>query len=344
MTPVKNNKNENIVNEFIKLIDQIKYDIDKSLNKKDKLKHTFRLKQINNAIDILKKYPKEIKSGEQLKDIKGIGKGTISRINEILEKGKLSEIRVDKKYKKYMDYIEELEQVIGIGRKTAYNFVTKYNIKSVNDLIKKYEQGKIKLNDQILLGLKYYGVYKQNIPRSEVKKIDKYLQNISKKINNDIRLKICGSYRRKKPFSNDIDVLLTHPDIKTKLELKNKKNYLRILVDKLKDDNFLIDAMTYEDFETKYMGFCQLTTNKNKYPIRRIDIRYVAFESYYTALLYFTGSGNFNRKMRGLAIELGYKLNEYGLFRKDGTRIEVNSEKEIFEKLGMEYIPPSKRL
>ena len=245
MTSIKNNKNENIINEFSKLINQIKYDIDYSINKKEKLKNTFRLKQINNVIDILKKYPTEIKSGEQLKEIKGVGKGTISRINEILKKGKLSEIRVDKKYKKYMDYIEELEQIIGIGRKTAYDLVTKHNIKSINELKKKYKQGKIKLNDQILLGLKYHGVYKKDIPRSEINEIDIYLQNISTKINKDLKLKICGSYRRKKPFSNDIDVLLTHPNIKSKLKLKNKENYLIKLVNKLKSNKFIVDAITY---------------------------------------------------------------------------------------------------
>ena len=84
------------------------------------------------------------------------------------------------------------------------------------------------------------------------------------------------------------------------------------------------------------MGFCK--SDK----VRRIDIRYVPYKSYYSALLYFTGSGEFNRNMRTVAISLGYKLNEYGLY-KNGKKIKVKSEKDIFNELGMEYVDPSKR-
>ena len=57
------------------------------------------------------------------------------------------------------------------------------------------------------------------------------------------------------------------------------------------------------------MGLCSF----NNGPIRRIDIRYMPISSFYTALIYFTGSKNFNKQMRLYAIKLGYKLNEYGL-------------------------------
>jgi DNA polymerase beta len=50
------------------------------------------------------------------------------------------------------------------------------------------------------------------------------------------------------------------------------------------------------------MGFCQLDNN----PLaRRIDIRYVPYKSYYTALLYYTGSKNFNIEMRSIALKWG---------------------------------------
>jgi DNA polymerase/3'-5' exonuclease PolX len=50
--------------------------------------------------------------------------------------------------------------------------------------------------------------------------------------------------------------------------------------------------------------------------------------------------------MRSLAIELGYKLNEYGLFKNYKGRlvkIKISSEKDIFKKLGMEFIEPKGR-
>jgi DNA polymerase/3'-5' exonuclease PolX len=46
--------------------------------------------------------------------------------------------------------------------------------------------------------------------------------------------------------------------------------------------------------------------------------------------------------MRLNAIAQNYTLNEYGLYM-DNKMIKVNSEKEIFDILGMEYITPDKR-
>ena len=79
--------NNIIIIQFEQLIEQIKHDIDTAKDRKEALKHSFRLSQIKNAIDTIKKYPKKITSGKQLAEFKGIGKGTISRIDEILETG-----------------------------------------------------------------------------------------------------------------------------------------------------------------------------------------------------------------------------------------------------------------
>ncbi len=337
---IKNIKNIKIIDEFIELIDQIKYDMDNTVLDKEIIRHSYRLMQIKKIINILKKYPKEIKSGEQLKNIKGIGKGTIDRINEILKKGHLKEIKElnSYKYKKYLKDIEELEQIIGIGRKTAYEFVTKYNIKSISELKKAYKLKKIKLNKQILLGLKYHNVYKQVIPREEIMKIDKYLHKLATKIDPELFIIITGSYRRKNMYSNDIDILLTHPKIKTQRDIENLHNYLIEFVNELKKHKFIVDDLTYENYKIKYMGFCKYKS----YPIRRIDIRYVPDNSYYTALIYFTGSKSLNIKLRNIAIDLNYKLNEYGLYKKNGDKyikMKIDSENDVFEKLGLEYIP-----
>ena len=92
------------------------------------------------------------------------------------------------------------------------------------------------------------------------------------------------------------------------------------------------------------MGFCKLKNN----PIRRIDIRFFPINSYYTALIHFTGSGELNREMRQKATQLGYKLSEYGLFKiLDGEsrykKIKINSEKDVFDKLNIVYLDPVDR-
>lgn len=340
-----NPNNQKIVDEFMRLIDQIKIQIDNAPATADYVTNSFRLKQITAALLIIKKYPKEIKNGSDLKEIKGIGKGTISRIDEILKTGHLSEIKTTLTERKMSKAVEELQEIHGIGHKTAYDLVMKYNITTIAQLEKAYNDGTIELNDQILTGLKYHSIYKQNIPRNEVTLIKKYLEDEAKKVNSKLQITICGSYRRGKATSNDVDVLITHPDIKTKLQLglQNENNYLIKFVELLKKDKFLLADLTDKNFEIKYMGYCKFKKN----PVRRIDIRYIPYDSYYTALLYFTGSGPFNKKMRRLAEQLGYLLNEYGLYKLNGDkkkRIKINSEKDVFDVLGMEYLDPNKRI
>jgi len=99
--------------------------------------------------------------------------------------------------------------------------------------------------------------------------------------------------------------------------------------------------MTDKNYKTKYMGFLKYKNN----PIRRIDIRFVTFDSYYPALLYFTGSAEHNKKLRRIAKSKGYKLSEYGLVNiKNNEKIMINSEKEIFDFLELEYVEPKNRI
>ena len=79
------------------------------------------------------------------------------------------------------------------------------------------------------------------------------------------------------------------------------------------------------------------------------DLRVVSDAEFPYALMYFTGSKEHNIVMRQRAIERGLRLNEYGLFRsKTETRdpkllVKCKTEEEIFERLGLHYIPPEMR-
>ena len=88
------------------------------------------------------------------------------------------------------------------------------------------------------------------------------------------------------------------------------------------------------------MGFGQLSI---KHKIRRIDIRFIPMISYFSALLYFTGSYELNQEMRFTAKKLNYKLNEYGLFDEHDNQIIVLSEQDIFHKLNIPYLNPENR-
>jgi DNA polymerase (family 10) len=76
----------------------------------------------------------------------------------------------------------------------------------------------------------------------------------------------------------------------------------------------------------------------------QVDLRVVPRQSFGAALQYFTGSKEHNIKLRGIASDQGYKLNEYGLFTRDtDTRVAGSSEPEIYAQLGFAYIEPELR-
>ena len=74
------------------------------------------------------------------------------------------------------------------------------------------------------------------------------------------------------------------------------------------------------------------------------DLRRVPRESLGAALQYFTGSKAHNIALRDRAIQRGWKLNEYGLYRvDDNSRIAGEDEAGIYEALGLAFVPPELR-
>jgi DNA polymerase/3'-5' exonuclease PolX len=331
--------NENIIKWFDLLIRQLEFYVDVKTGK-DKLIYSYKLNSIGKALDVIKGINFKIKSGSDIADYKNIGKGTVARIDEILKTGKLSEVNDADISGTHLDYVEDLMKVFGIGRVKAYELYTKYKIKSVNDLIKAVEKGDVDLPENILKGIAYVDQIERNIPRSEMDLIYSFLIREGIKLDPNMDVRICGSYRREKDTSNDIDVIIAHPDIMTKNDTKTS-DLMKRFINKLTKDKFLIDNFTADNVLTKFMGVCKLTP---KHPLRRIDIRFVPQESYYTAILYFTGSGEFNRRMRGVALSMKYKLNEYSLLDDKGVPMKVESEEDIFGYLNMEYVQPIERV
>ena len=355
--------NKNIIDEFNIMIEMIKKDIDNAKQNKDvKLAtaNSFRLRQSYNVMVTIKKYPEKLTLDNinEFKELPGIGKGTIDRIIEIIKTDKLSELDEYKKTQKNKSptekkhdemeamTLEELESIVGVGRTNALELI-RMGVTSVDDLKKKIADGSIEVNEKIQLGIKYFGKFQGNIPREEITKINKIISKIIDKLNKKFKLddnnkyvyEICGSYRREKLTSGDIDVLVSK---KTPTEGNHLDNVVQELKKPIKGNNMvplIIDDMT-SNYETKYMGFAQYKDN----PPRRIDIRYIEWPSYYSALLYFTGSADLNKKMRQIAKKMGYKLSEYGLTSlKDNKMVPLESEYDVFKILKIEYLPPRLR-
>jgi hypothetical protein len=103
------------------------------------------------------------------------------------------------------------------------------------------------------------------------------------------------------------------------------------------------------------MGFCCLPVGHPLYSgvNRRLDIKVYPQHMFPFALLYFTGSDHFNRSMRFYARKCGWTLSDHGLQPVNrvkglgkvwiGDTVHCRTEKDVFEAMGLHYIPPTQR-
>ncbi len=76
----------------------------------------------------------------------------------------------------------------------------------------------------------------------------------------------------------------------------------------------------------------------------QVDLRVIPPDSWGAALQYFTGSQAHNVRIREIAVRKKLKLSEYGLFdAASGGLIVSRTEEEVYERLGMSWIPPTLR-
>ena len=302
--------------------------------------NNFKIRAFQKALSAIKNLEFEIESVDDVKNIPGIGKGTSARIGEILNTGKLAEI----KNKSVTNELKELMRITGIGPAKASVLYT--NGITLEILKTNPEIANDNLTHHQLIGLKYLTDIESRIPYSEITEIQKYIGGIFKTIDVNLQFDICGSYRRKQPDSGDIDILIYY---KSRTRPNDRTDLLKQIVSNLTLSKFLVEHLT-ECGNTKYMGMCRLN---NALPARRIDIRYINPENVPFAILYFTGSGEFNKNMRIYAQKLGYKLNEYCLEKievghqpngYEPKKIYLKNEKEIFQFLKLKYVNPSDRV
>ena len=294
----------------------------------------WKVRALRNGIDAIKRYNKVIKSGEDVKHLEGIGKGLVTRIDEILETGTLKGLKEINTEKNII--LKKFTDITGVGLKRAEEWYKK-GYRNISDIKRDIKNNKLSSTHHIDIGLKYHDDFQKRIPKKEIKDIGKIFGRNLKKVDKDLKFKICGSYRRGLKTSGDIDIIITNPKIKKSII---QYKYLSQVVEKCMEDNLIIDSLTSLG-EKKYMGVCKLN---NKSLARRIDIRCVNSYEYFAAIIYFTGSRNFNIYLRNKALKKGYKLNEYNLEKlSNKKKYYIQYEKELFEILDITYIPPTKR-
>ena len=285
-------------------------------------KEPFKVKAYQNALDKIS-FKDNVKSIDDVNDITGT---KIQSKLQTMINTKKNLPKVEKLLEEYnIAFIDELMKIHGVGPAKAYDLIYKHHIKSIDELKNKQEL----LNNIQKRGLKYFDDVKLKIPRSEMILHDKFIHKFVPSNNLDIT----GSYRRGLSKSSDIDVLLK--------DNENNDNSLTILINKLLENNYLLKDGILSQGKHKFMGMCKLPNHKHA---RRIDIMLTPKDEYPFALLYFTGSKQFNVKMRSHALSKGYSLNEQGITKKkQKISQQFTSEKDIFDFLDYPYVPPQER-
>jgi DNA polymerase (family 10) len=140
------------------------------------------------------------------------------------------------------------------------------------------------------------------------------------------RVEICGSLRRGKPDVGDVDLVL----------LPMEK--YRSLAD-AEAGVTVLDLALHQHFGTQ----------KNGKPKRSVLVRGVQVDVLITdsggwgaCVMHWTGSAAWNVRQRGVAIKLGYKLNEKGLWEGE-KRIAGATEEEVYKALGEKWTEPKDR-
>ena len=319
-------KNE-IINQLNKL--KISY-----FNQNDK---KWQIKSLTNAIQNIEKYNENIISGSQLKnEIKGIGEKICKYIDEVINYGYILDL--ENKEIKENSY-NEFMQITGVGQSKAKEWILK-GINNIQELKEQIKNKNISITNNIELGLKYYDDLKIRIPREEINKLKNIIYGIFKEINKDLIFEICGSYRRNEKDSGDIDFLITHKKYNSNEKDYKKYNFLKNLLEKLKEKNIIVDEMT-KNSTKKFLGMCKIPDYDI---IRRIDIMFIDYKSYYSSLLYFTGNKYFNLYLRNKCLENNYSLNEYYLTNlNNDEKIYLENEEHIFKILNINYLKPEER-
>ena len=135
------------------------------------------------------------------------------------------------------------------------------------------------------------------------------------------RVSEAGSARRRKETVRDLDIIATANDPAALIDYFTKLTWVSEIAAK---GPTKATVVSHEGF--------------------RFDLRVVPPECYGNLLQHFTGSKDHNIALREDAVRRGLSISEYGVTEvENGDVFTAQSEEELYERLGYEYIPPELR-
>jgi len=288
----------------------------------------FKIRAYRNGADIVSNHPHDLAALDEtgLREIPGIGKDLAGKIREISQTGDAEFHR--ELVAEFPPTILDLLNLQGVGPKTVATLYRELGVRTLEDLERAAADGRIralrgmgaKKEALILKALeerkRFAGRHLLPHAHDAAAALVSYLRERAP----DATIEPVGSLRRGCDTCGDLDLLASGAPASLMDDFVDYTSVERVLGQGETKSSVLLAG-----------GF-------------QADLRLVAADSRGAALQYFTGSKAHNIALRDRAIDLGFKLNEYGLFRTDDdVRVAGEREEDIYAALGLEWIPPELR-
>jgi DNA polymerase (family X) len=264
---------------------------------------------------------------KQILQIPSVGKSIGEKVHEFLDSGTIGAL--DELRAKIPAGVREMIAIPGLGPKKAMILYRDLGIADVEGLGAAVDAGQ-------LAGLKGFGAKTEENIRRGIERMTQASGRVLASVAMDLaeyfserlegrtdvrRFEYAGSLRRMVETVGDLDLLVASEDPVAVMEAFTGVGVVERVLAK---------------GETK----SSILTTKGL----QVDLRVVPAEAWGAAMIYFTGSKAHNIRIREMAVRKGLKLNEYGLFRaKSGKLIVAETEEQVYEKLGLPWIPPTLR-
>ncbi|KAJ7099570.1 hypothetical protein B0H15DRAFT_771111, partial [Mycena belliarum] len=313
----------------------------------------------------------------EVSTLPGIGEKILSKITEYVIHGEIRETQTIEFSSRFQS-LSAFSAVYGIGPSTARKLYDSFGLRTVEDLEQHYtsldaipsQDGKeSKINTpapflSIKSALSLRTDLDQKIPRSEVELMHNIVMSELEKFQPGCLSTIVGGYRRGKPESNDVDIVITHPRLVSGTD--QVKGLGERLVNQLYARGLITHVMHltgfhlpnvlrtshWDSLEKALTVFVLPPELAPKRIHRRLDLIFAAPEAYWTAITGWTGSKMFERDLRLWAkAECGLKFDSSGMHvldllitrRRDSKHYFPRTEQEVFHIMGLEWIDPTLR-
>jgi DNA polymerase (family 10) len=290
----------------------------------------FKVRAYQNAARAVEQIPGSlddaIASGK-LREVKGIGEGISQKIAELHATGTLGYL--DDLRSKIEPGLLEMLKISGLGPKRIRQIRDTLGITTLGELEYACKENRLrlldgfgdKLQDNVLRGIEDLKKYKDRHLWVEARHAAEQVLALLGGVRGVLDPQAAGSLRRCRETVGDIDILAA-------VEPKDRARVAAALTGSTLAAAVIASGDTKVSFRTPNGLGC--------------DVRMVARAEYPYALHHLTGSKDHNTAMRGRAQKLGFKMNEYGLYKGEKL-VPCGSEEEIFAALKLQYIPPELR-